>query len=591
MEAGDGGRGLWWGACSVRCVFPCLRHGLWRACAQVTFIHGRPMVHGSWNKGEMQVLLHHGVVGCSKAVSDDDEPILCWHAAAVPRGLRCCRQQSQGYIERPLCLTCNVCCLRMRSLLHASPAYLHATARRPAPPHRAASQRRNSPAGLHFASSTRPPTASRQAAGKLNGLPGSGIAASLAAMMPDWLGVASAVVVGAALVGAAVQLLRLAFADADLNLLSKGPHKANAFENKVVWITGASQGLGEVLAKYFARHGARLILSSRDAEKLGRVKAACALPDSQVRRGRSWARFTDSAGRRVVAASSRPSTVSAVCDCACARSERSQQHAYRAGLCHLPAPPCPMRRACMQAVVLPFDLCGSYADLERAAAAADAAFDGAGVDFLVHNAGEANSIAMTPCATTFTCMPHAFVGAGPAAERTCSRSRMTTEPMPDRHVGPCGSAWHITQPTLRPWHGKRACAVATTSSPATRRPLLQPHAPTHTRIRVAHRAATHVRCKPACPGPGDVGRGDGPAHAAQRGACVRMRMRIWAFLCMRVCAPVDAHVLFLCGYSSRTPARACCVLCRARTCLVSAGLWENAGRGGGRREGEGCLKA
>lgn len=37
--------------------------------------------------------------------------------------------------------------------------------------------------------------------------------------------------------------------------------------------------------------------------------------------------------------------------------------------------------------ILPFDLTGSYEHLEEAARAADAAFDGAGVDFLFHNAG------------------------------------------------------------------------------------------------------------------------------------------------------------------------------------------------------------
>ena len=37
--------------------------------------------------------------------------------------------------------------------------------------------------------------------------------------------------------------------------------------------------------------------------------------------------------------------------------------------------------------VLPLDLCAPYAELHAAAVAADAAFDGAGVDYLVHNAG------------------------------------------------------------------------------------------------------------------------------------------------------------------------------------------------------------
>jgi NAD(P)-dependent dehydrogenase (short-subunit alcohol dehydrogenase family) len=38
-------------------------------------------------------------------------------------------------------------------------------------------------------------------------------------------------------------------------------------------------------------------------------------------------------------------------------------------------------------LVLPFDLLGSSSSLEQAAADADAAFGGAGIDFLIHNAG------------------------------------------------------------------------------------------------------------------------------------------------------------------------------------------------------------
>lgn len=64
-------------------------------------------------------------------------------------------------------------------------------------------------------------------------------------------------------------------ADADLSLWSKKSPPKSAFEDQVVWITGASQGLGEELALYFAAHGARLILSSRKAEQLQRVKGRC----------------------------------------------------------------------------------------------------------------------------------------------------------------------------------------------------------------------------------------------------------------------------------------------------------------------------
>jgi dehydrogenase/reductase SDR family member 7B len=47
------------------------------------------------------------------------------------------------------------------------------------------------------------------------------------------------------------------------------------FKDQVVWITGASSGIGEALAKRFAKVGARLILSGRNVVELERVAAAC----------------------------------------------------------------------------------------------------------------------------------------------------------------------------------------------------------------------------------------------------------------------------------------------------------------------------
>ena len=47
------------------------------------------------------------------------------------------------------------------------------------------------------------------------------------------------------------------------------------FSGKVVWITGASSGIGEALAHAFSKQGAKLIISSRRKEELERVKAAC----------------------------------------------------------------------------------------------------------------------------------------------------------------------------------------------------------------------------------------------------------------------------------------------------------------------------
>lgn len=47
------------------------------------------------------------------------------------------------------------------------------------------------------------------------------------------------------------------------------------FLNKVVWITGASSGIGEALAYAFAAEGALLVLSARREDELQRVAKAC----------------------------------------------------------------------------------------------------------------------------------------------------------------------------------------------------------------------------------------------------------------------------------------------------------------------------
>ena len=51
------------------------------------------------------------------------------------------------------------------------------------------------------------------------------------------------------------------------------------YDNKVVWITGASSGIGEALAYAFSFRGASLILSGRRTSELERVQLSCKYPD------------------------------------------------------------------------------------------------------------------------------------------------------------------------------------------------------------------------------------------------------------------------------------------------------------------------
>uniref|UniRef100_UPI003AAE98E7 dehydrogenase/reductase SDR family member 7 isoform X2 n=1 Tax=Centroberyx gerrardi TaxID=166262 RepID=UPI003AAE98E7 len=75
-----------------------------------------------------------------------------------------------------------------------------------------------------------------------------------------------------------IQFLRFIFADADFTLLWAcvvGTKPEARLKGLVVWVTGASSGIGEELAYQLAGCGSRLVLSARRVDELNRVKRRC----------------------------------------------------------------------------------------------------------------------------------------------------------------------------------------------------------------------------------------------------------------------------------------------------------------------------
>ena len=83
----------------------------------------------------------------------------------------------------------------------------------------------------------------------------------------------------AALLVPLVCILFFKYQDGDFTLMiyeKIGKDPSVALQGKVVWITGASSGIGEYLAYELAKHGCKLVLSARRKEKLDKIKQKCA---------------------------------------------------------------------------------------------------------------------------------------------------------------------------------------------------------------------------------------------------------------------------------------------------------------------------
>ena len=135
--------------------------------------------------------------------------------------------------------------------------------------------------------------------------------------------------IGAFLLFLIHRIMKFIRANGDMNLLSKSQVPKGAFKDRVVWIVGASRGLGEAMALHFAKEGSKMVLSARGMEGLERVKASC-------------------------------------------RKSISED----------------------DIVLLPLDVTSNSEEIEAAASRAFEAFDGAGIDYVVLNAGASQHAAV-----------------------------------------------------------------------------------------------------------------------------------------------------------------------------------------------------